>query len=68
MTMASGEGLSNSHTVLTYAYHYMAIYNYFAVKDLNKGIAYAKKFKELNPDSSDLDGIINTKVPSGRRR
>ena len=46
----------------------MAIYNYFAVKDLNKGIAYAKKFKELNPDSSDLDGIINTKVPSGRRR
>lgn len=68
MTMASGEGLSNSHTVLTYAYHYMAIYNYFAVKDLNKGIAYAKKFKELNPESTDLDGIINTKVNTSRRR
>ena len=68
VALASDEGLSNSHTVLTYAYHYMSLYNYFVVKDLNKGIAYAKKFKELNPESTDLDGIINTKVNTSRRR
>ena len=68
IAMAEKQGLSNSYFILSNAYHYNAIYYYIVVKDLNKGIAYAKKFKELNPESTDLDKIINTKVNTSRRR
>jgi len=68
ITLTEGKEVNGVHVILSNAYHYMAIYYYFVTKDFAKGIAYAKKFKNMNPDSSDLDGIINTKVPSGRRR
>lgn len=66
--MASNEGLRNSYTVLSYAYHYMTVYNLIVTNDTHKSIAYAKKYKEINPEDTVFDRIINTKVKTSRRR
>ena len=67
LNITEGKDDGDSRYFLSNAYHYLAIYWFFVAKDLNKGIAYAQKYKTLNPSDTMFDGMILSKKKGKRK-